>query len=71
MSRIIKEPFASRRHQFTLDQIAVRILSSFYQRFLRSALRADKLTEASLENFVWHSCYFLLLTTLLLPFVLL
>ena len=40
MSRIIKEPFALRTHHFTLDQIGVRSVRSFYQRSLRSALTA-------------------------------
>ena len=72
MSRITKEPFAPRRHHFRLDQIGVRSVSSFYQRLLRSALRADRLAEPSVEDFCMVVLLlFLLLTTLLLPWVLL
>jgi hypothetical protein len=72
MSRIIKEPFAPRRRHSTIGHLGVRNISSFYQRLLRSALGADRLAEASLEDLcILVLLLFLLFTTLLLPWVLL
>lgn len=72
MSRIIKEPFAPRRRHFIMDHLGVRNVSSFYQRLLTSALGADRLAEASLEDLcIVVLLLFLLFTTLLLPWVLL
>lgn len=72
MSKIIKEPFTPRRHRFIVNHIGIGSVSSLYQRILRSALRADKLAEASLEDLCMVVLLlFLLFTTLLLPWVLL
>jgi hypothetical protein len=72
MSRIIKEPFAPRRHRYIVDHTGVARVSSLYQRLLRSALWVDKLAEASLEDLCMVLLLlFLLFTTLLLPWVLL
>jgi hypothetical protein len=72
MSRIIKEPFAPRRHRYIVDHIEVASISSLYQRLLSSALRVNKLADASLEDLCMVVLLlFLLFTTLLLPWVLL
>ena len=72
MSRIIKEPFAPRRHHFTVDHFGVRSVSSFYQHLVKSALRTERLAEASLEDCCMVVLLlFLLFATLLLPWVLL
>ena len=72
MSRIIKEPVAPGRRHFMMGHLGVRNVSSFYQRLLRSALGADRLAEASLEDLcILVLLLFLLFTTLLLPWVLL
>jgi hypothetical protein len=72
MSRIIKEPFAPRRHRYIVNYIRVASVSSLYQRLLRSALRVNKLADASLEDLCMVVLLlFLLFTTLLLPWVLL
>ena len=68
MSRIIKEPFAPRRHR----HIEVASVSSLYQRLLRSVMRVNKLADASLEDLcMMVLLLFLLFTTLLLPWVVL
>ncbi len=72
MSRIDKEPFAPRRHRDIVNHIEVASVSSLYQRLLRSALRVNKLADASLEDLCMVVLlFFLLFTTLLLPWVLL
>jgi hypothetical protein len=72
MSRIIKEPFAPRKHHSTLDHVEVRSVSSLYRRLLRSGLGVNKLAQASLEDVCMVVLLFcLLFTTLLLPWVLL
>jgi hypothetical protein len=55
-----------------VDHIEVASVSSLYQRLLRSALRVNKLADASLEDLcMLVLSLFLLFTTLLLPWVLL
>ena len=72
MSRIIKEPFAPQRHRSIVDYIGIASVSSLYHRLLRSALRINKLADASLEDLCMVVLLlFLLFTTLLLPWVLL
>jgi hypothetical protein len=72
MSSVIKEPFAPRRYRYIVDHIEVASVSSLYQRLLRSALRVNKLADASLEDLcMLVLSLFLLFTTLLLPWVLL
>jgi hypothetical protein len=72
MSRIIKEPFAPRRQHSMVDHVGVWSISSLYRRLLRSALGVNKLAQASLEDLCMVVLlFFLLFTTLLLPWVLL
>jgi hypothetical protein len=55
-----------------VNHIGVASVSSLYQRLLRSALRVNKLANASLEDLcIMVLLLFLLFTTLLLPWVLL
>jgi hypothetical protein len=72
MSRIVKEPFAPHRHHCMVDHVGVWSISSLYRRLLRSALGVNKLAQASLEDLCMVVLlFFLLFTTLLLPWVLL
>jgi hypothetical protein len=72
MSRIVKEPFAPRRHHCMVDHVGVRSVSALYRRLLRSVLGVNKLAQASFEDLrMVVLLFFLLFTTLLLPWVLL
>lgn len=72
MSTIIKEPFEPRKHHFIADHVAVSNVNSLYRRLKRSILRIDNLADASLEDLcILALLLFLLLTTLLLPWVIL